>query len=297
MLSHPAARRRCWSVSVCLLGSVHPLAENIDRLRECCCRGAPVYVALGAPHAADFGLLVAAPHRAHTLVKAQARGGGRSDARQMPSRTRAGTQRAMQRGRRRAAPAHRSHARAARGRGRRCGTHMLMRMEPLWWQYMQSKLPITLGRAFLAAFFADLRFPMVVHPSPSLPAHEPSLPTKSLQSKGPEGRGLLAACKALCLHVKLRRRRGGERREKMQSKSYESRSSTGADSENSGHLSDHSQGAEEVACRACLCVLPHCGARCAVLQAPRRASAHAESARILRLPYPRAPCAWTERVR
>jgi hypothetical protein len=62
---------------------------------------------------------------------------------------------------------------------------------------MQSKLPITLGRAFLAAFFADLRFPMVVHPSPSLPAHEPSLPTKSLQSKGPEGRGLLAACR-LC---------------------------------------------------------------------------------------------------
>ena len=126
----------------------------------------------------------------------------------------------------------------------------------------------------------------------TLPAHE-----VSLQSKGPEGRGLVAACKALCLHVKLRRRRGGERREKMQSKSYESRSSTGADSENSGHLSDHSQGAEEVACRACLCVLPHCGARCAVLQAPRRASAHAESARILRLPYPRAPCAWTERVR
>ena len=37
---------------------------------------------------------------------------------------------------------------------------MLMRMEPLWWQYMQSKLPMTLGRAFLAAFFADLRLPM-----------------------------------------------------------------------------------------------------------------------------------------
>jgi hypothetical protein len=106
MLSHPAAGRRCWSVSVCLLGSVHPLAENIDGLRECCCRGAPVYVALGAPHAADFRLLVAAPHRSHTLVKAQARGGGRSNARQMPSRTRAVTQRAMQRGRRRAAPAH-----------------------------------------------------------------------------------------------------------------------------------------------------------------------------------------------
>jgi hypothetical protein len=53
-----------------------------------------------------------------------------------------------------------------------------MRMEPLWWQYMQSKLPITFGRAFLAAFFADLRFPMVV---PSLPPF-PALP-RTLQKK------------------------------------------------------------------------------------------------------------------
>jgi len=125
----------------------------------------------------------------------------------------------------------------------------------------------------------------------TLPAHEVFAEQRTRRAR------TFGSVQALCLHVKLRRRRGGERREKMQSKSYESRSSTGADSENSGHLSDHSQGAEEVACRACLCVLPHCGARCAVLQAPRRASAHAESARILRLPYPRAPCAWTERVR
>ena len=46
---------------------------------------------------------------------------------------------------------------------------MLMRMEPLWWQYMQSKLPMTLGRAFLAAFFADLRLPM-----DSLPPRSPT---------------------------------------------------------------------------------------------------------------------------
>ena len=187
MLSHPAARRRCWSVSVCLLGSVHPLAENIDRLRECCCRGAPVYVALGAPHAADFGLLVAAPHRAHTLVKAQARGGGRSDARQMPSRTRAVTQRAMQRGRRRAAPAHRSRARAARGRGRRCGTHMLMRMEPLWWQYMQSKLPITLGRAFWPPSSRTCAFPWWSTPLLPCPPTNPPCPRSLCRAKDQKG--------------------------------------------------------------------------------------------------------------
>lgn len=72
MLSYPAARRRCLSVSVCLLGSVHPFAENIDGLRERCCRGAPVYVALGAPHAADLCLLIAAPNR---VARAHARQG------------------------------------------------------------------------------------------------------------------------------------------------------------------------------------------------------------------------------
>ena len=61
-------------------------------------------------------------------------------------------------------------------------THIEMRMEPVWWQYMQSKLPITLGRAFLATFFADLRLPMLPRPrSPSAPPD--SLFLTSLQQR------------------------------------------------------------------------------------------------------------------
>jgi hypothetical protein len=39
---------------------------------------------------------------------------------------------------------------------------MVIRMEPVWWQNMQSKLPITLGRAFFCTFFAVLRLPILL---------------------------------------------------------------------------------------------------------------------------------------
>ena len=42
------------------------------------------------------------------------------------------------------------------------GTYMVIRMEPVWWQNMQSKLPITLGRAFFCTFFAVLRLPILL---------------------------------------------------------------------------------------------------------------------------------------
>ena len=67
-----------------------------------------------------FLLLLRTGSRAHTLVKAQARGGGRSNARQTPSRKRAVTQRARQRGRAARSARATLSARAARGRGRRC---------------------------------------------------------------------------------------------------------------------------------------------------------------------------------
>ena len=42
------------------------------------------------------------------------------------------------------------------------GAYIVIRMEPVWWQNMQSKLPITLGRAFFCTFFAVLRLPILL---------------------------------------------------------------------------------------------------------------------------------------
>ena len=55
----------------------------------------------------------------------------------------------------------RAHDRTSNRKHVRLNTYKVILMEPAWWQYIQSKLPMTLGRAFFITFFAVLRFPIL----------------------------------------------------------------------------------------------------------------------------------------